>query len=294
VRLPRDSLSMGGSSHRADGALAELLRNARYEVIPTNTIEEKVLESVPKGVTIAVTASPAKGLDATMDLAERFAKHGYRVVPHISARLIADDVHLKEIVIRMRTAGVEDVFVPSGDADPPAGKYDAALPVLAELSSLGMPFPHVGITGYPESHPTIADDLLIQAMWDKRAYGTYIVSNLCFDPKALTDWIARVRRRHVTLPIQLGIAGPVDSIKLLSMATKIGVGQSVKFVATHRSWFMRLIRPGGYSPERLLQKIGEIVTAPESGVAGLHVFTFNQVGETEHWRQRLLERLGDS
>jgi methylenetetrahydrofolate reductase (NADPH) len=28
-------------------------------------------------------------------------------------------------------------------------------------------------------------------------------------------------------------------------------------------------------------------------VAGLHVFTFNQLAETERWRQAALERLGD-
>jgi methylenetetrahydrofolate reductase (NADPH) len=27
-------------------------------------------------------------------------------------------------------------------------------------------------------------------------------------------------------------------------------------------------------------------------VAGLHLFTFNQIAETERWRRRLLERLG--
>ena len=280
---------MDTDGKHGSGSLAELLRLVRYEVIPMAATEDEVLEFVPKDVTVTVTASPTKGLDATLELVERLAARGFRVVPHIAARLVVDEVHLKEIVDRLRAAGVDDIFVPAGDANPPAGRYGAALPLLADLTELGRPFSQVGITGYPEGHATIDDDVLIQAMWDKRAHATYIVSNLCFDAKVLRAWIARVRRRYVTLPIHLGIAGPVETAKLLSVATKIGVGQSVRFLGAHPWWFLQLARPGSYAPERLLRRTGEVLTTPESGVAGLHVFTFNQIAATERWRRRLLE-----
>ncbi|MBI4941990.1 MAG: methylenetetrahydrofolate reductase [Actinobacteria bacterium] len=270
------------------GTAAErLLRHARYEVLPTKTIEEKVLAAVPKDVALTVTASPAKGIEQTVDLAERFAGHGYSVVPHLSARLIRDGAHLADLVARCRAAGITAVFVPAGDADPPAGEYDAALPALAELSRMGSPFSTVGITGYPESHPSIDDDVTVQAMWDKRSHATEIVSNLCFDPAAIAAWVKRVRRRGVALPIQVGIAGPVEATKLLTMATKVGVGESTRFLTKHAGWFARLANPG-YTPERLLNRLAKEVGGPEWGLAGLHVFTFNQVAETEAWRRRLL------
>jgi methylenetetrahydrofolate reductase (NADPH) len=268
-------------------AVARLLHQARYEVIPTATIEEKVLGGVPTDVTITVTASPVKGLDATLDLAERLAGHGYRVVPHVSARLLRGPEHLAEVVARLTALGVTDVFMPAGDADPPAGPWDAALPALSALTAMGSPFPQVGITGYPESHPSIEDDVTVQAMWDKRSHATYIVSNLCFDATAIGSWVKRVRRRGITLPIQIGMAGPVERTKLLSMATKVGVGESTRFLTKHASWFARLAAPG-YTPERLLQRLAKDVGRPEYDVTGLHIFTFNQVIETEKWRQRLL------
>ncbi len=267
--------------------LQRLLTTVRYEVIPTRTIEEKVLAAVPREVTVTVTASPAKGIEPTVELAERLAGQGYRVVPHLSARLLRDRGQLAELAQRLVAAGVTDVFLPAGDADPAVGVYDAALPALADLSALGGPFAEVGITGYPESHPSIDDDVTVQAMWDKRAHATYIVSNLCFDPRTISAWVKRVRRRGVGLPIQLGLAGPVDRAKLVSMATKVGVGQSSRYLTQHASWLARLISPG-YSPERLLQRVGASVGGAAYGVAGLHVFTFNQVAETERWRQRLL------
>ena len=101
--------------------VAPLLRRPRYEVLPAASTEDTVLEWVPPEVTVTVTASPAKGLDPTLDLTERLAARGYRVVPHLSARLVRDDAHLAEIVARLKASGVDDVFVPAGDADPPAG-----------------------------------------------------------------------------------------------------------------------------------------------------------------------------
>jgi methylenetetrahydrofolate reductase (NADPH) len=150
----------------------------------------------------------------------------------------------------------------------------------------------MGITGYPESHPFLHDDITVQAMWDKRAHAAYIVSNLCFDPRTLGDWLARIRRRGVTLPVHVGVAGPVQRARLLAMATKIGVGESTRFLTRHPSWFLRFATPGGYEPERLLSRSAQALTAPSAGVAGLHLFTFNQLAETERWRRALLDRLG--
>ncbi|CBG67893.1 conserved hypothetical protein [Streptomyces scabiei 87.22] len=275
----------------AAAGLRALLRTVRYEVLPAGATEEKVLAHVPRDVVVTVTASPVKGLEPTLDLTGRLAAHGYRVVPHVPARLLRDDRHLKEVVDRLREAGVDDVFVPAGDADPPAGPYDGALPVLRRLSELGGPFARVGVTGYPESHPLIHDDVTVQAMWDKREHATYLVSNLCFDPRVLGEWLARVRRRDVTLPVHVGVAGPVQRAKLLSMATKIGVGESTRFLTRHASWFVRFAAPGGYSPEKLLTRTEKALTDPASGVAGLHLFTFNQIAETERWRRSLLDQL---
>ena len=265
--------------------MRRLLSTVRYEVIPTATIEDRVRAAVPTSVTITVTASPTKGLEPTLQLTERLTGAGYRVVPHVSARLVAGPSHLKDIVDRLLTVGVHDVFVPAGDADPPAGPYDAALPVLALLTDMGRPFPQVGITGYPQSHPLIDDDVTVQAMWDKRLHASYIVSNLCFDARVLAGWVTRVRRRNVALPLHLGLAGPVEPTKLLAMATKIGVGESARFLTRHTSWFARFAAPGGYSPEPLLRRVVRALRGPDTGLAGLHIFTFNQVEATERWRQ---------
>jgi methylenetetrahydrofolate reductase (NADPH) len=271
-------------------ATVRLLQHTRYEVLPTATIEDKVLEHVPVERTITVTASPSKGLEQTLDLTERLTGHGYVAVPHLAARMVRDKAELAEICERLTGKGITRVFVPGGDADPP-GAYADALSLLEDLAALGNPFTHVGITGYPESHPTIADDLTIQSMWDKRRHATHVVSNLSFDAEVVADWVRRMRARGITMPLLLGIPGPIDRAKLLSMAGKIGVGESTRFLAKHKGTFARLAAPGGFTGEKFLRRCAAELADPELGVEGLHVFTFNQVAETEKWHRELLEQL---
>ena len=105
---------------------------------------------------------------------------------------------------------------------------------------------------------------------------------------------AGVSGLRVALPAPgdlLGLPGPVDRAKLLSMAGKIGVGESTRFLAKHKGTFARLAAPGGFTGEKFLQKCAAQLTDPESGLEGLHVFTFNQVAETEQWHRELLDRL---
>jgi methylenetetrahydrofolate reductase (NADPH) len=272
-------------------ALIAFLRSPRYEVLPTEDVEERVLATVPREVTMTITASPRRGIGATIDLAERLAGHGYAVVPHLSARLIRDESHLKEVLAALATMGVKDVFVIAGDAREPAGRFPDSVSLLEAMRDEQHSLSDIGVTGYPERHSFIDDDLTIQAMWDKRKLATYIVSNLCFDPRMVKRWVARVRRRGVQLPIHIGLAGVADPAKLLRVSSRIGVVDSARFLRGHSNWFLRTLQPGGYSPERFVTGLLPDLAGPERKVAGLHVFTFNEIEPTERWRQETLARL---
>jgi methylenetetrahydrofolate reductase (NADPH) len=271
-------------------ALIGFLRAPRYEVLPTEEIEGIVLAHVPHDVTITITASPRRGMDATIKLAERLSKQGYKVVPHLSARLIRDASHLHEILAAVNEMGAHDVFVIAGDAREPAGQFPDSVSLLEAMMQAGHDLSDVGVSGYPESHSFIDDDMTIQAMWDKRRIATYIVSNLCFDPRVVKKWVGRVRRRRVELPIHLGMAGVADPAKLLRISTRIGVVDSARFLRGHSNWFLRLLQPGGYDPERFVNALLPDLAAPDRRVAGLHVFTFNEIEPTERWRQGMLAR----
>jgi methylenetetrahydrofolate reductase (NADPH) len=149
----------------------------------------------------------------------------------------------------------------------------------------------IGVTGYPERHSFIDDDLTIQAMWDKRRLATYIVSNLSFDVRVVKKWVARVRKRRVQLPIHIGMAGVTDPAKLLRVSTRIGISDSARFLRGHSNWLMRMIQPGGYEPGKFATALMPELAQPDRKVAGFHVFTFNEIEPTERWRQEMLARL---
>jgi methylenetetrahydrofolate reductase (NADPH) len=271
-------------------ALRSFLSFPRYEVLPTDGVEALVEAHVPKEVKITVTASPRRGMEATVRVAERLSQLGYHVVPHLSARMVRDRSHLGEILAAVKAVGVTDVFVVAGDASEPAGEFPDSVSLLAAMGG-DHGLQEVGVTGYPESHSFIDDDLTIQAMWDKRRIATYVVSNLCFEPRIVKRWVARVRKRKVELPVFIGMAGVADPAKLLRVSTRIGIADSARFLRGHSNWFLRMLRPGGYDPGRFVRALLPDLAAPDMKVSGLHVFTFNEIEPTERWRQAMLARL---
>ena len=272
--------------------LVEALRRPRYEVIPLPGIEDEVVEHVPRHVKLTVTASPKKGIGTTLELAERLAGEGFEVAPHLSARLIRDRVELGEILARLREAEIRDVFVVAGDAPEPAGEFEGSGALLGAMDEIGHGLEEVGITGYPESHPLISDETTIQAMYQKEPHATYITSQICFDTDTINDWVLRVRRRGVGLPIFVGMPGAVGMAKLVRISSNIGLGESARFLKKYGNWFWRMFMPGGYSPDALIKGMSASLGDPERKVRGFHIYTFNEVEKTEAWRLGALERAG--
>ena len=261
------------------GLTSQLLAESSFELIPMKTTLEKAA-GLPPGSNVSVTASPAKGIDATVDLTIELRERGYLAVPHLSARMIKDRSQLSGLIKRIQGAGIDHVFVVGGDADEP-GKFPDAFTLLREMSDLGHPFSDVGITGYPEGHPFISGDLLRQALIDKQRYATYLATQMCFDVPAIETWIKGIRTDGVKLPVKVGIPGVTDPVKLIGIAGRIGVGTSVRFLRKNRRAVWRLMFPGAYKPTRLLKKLGQL--DPRLGFYGLHIFTFNQIGPTVEW-----------
>jgi methylenetetrahydrofolate reductase (NADPH) len=276
----------------ASAALVALLRRPRFEVIPLDGIEEQVLQHLGTDVKVTVTASPRKGLEATLDLSERLARAGYSVVPHLSARLVRDRAELDEVLARLRAAGVRELFVPAGDASEP-GQFAGAVDLLEAMGPLREEFDEIGITGYPESHHLISDEETIQAMFAKAPMATCIISQICFDADVIARWIAEVRRRGTALPIWIGLPGNVEYSKLVRTSMKIGLGESARFLRHHGNWMTRLMTRQ-FKPDPLIRALAPTLADPAANVAGFHVYTFNEVARTERWRREALRRLGAS
>jgi methylenetetrahydrofolate reductase (NADPH) len=269
-----------------DLRVAKLLDAPRYEVIPVRGIEDKVAV-LPAGSRVTVTASPGHGLARTVAVAETLAASGYEVIPHLAARMVGGRSELAGWAERLAAAGVHEAFVVGGDATPPAGPYQDAGDLLDELAGLTHPFTRIGIGGYPEGHPLIADDKLLEALRRKQPHADQIVTQLCFDAGALLDWVRAIRAEGIDLPVVVGLPGVVERRKLAEISLKTGVSASLRYLRKHGRQLVALSRSRRYDPTPLLRSIAEGLDqgadGADLGIRGTHLFTFNQVEPTHTW-----------
>jgi methylenetetrahydrofolate reductase (NADPH) len=270
-------------------ALAGLLRSPLFELIPLRDALERA-EALPPGSATTVTASPTHGIEATIDLCEGLIGFGHDATPHLAAHMFRDTAHLAEVLDRCRDVGVRSAFVIGGDAKDRGDLHDG-LALLRAMDELGHPFISVGVAGYPEGHPAIPEERLTAALLEKQASASSITTQMTFDGEAIAAWIRRIRAAGVILPVIVGVTGAVRVRRLLRVASRIGVGGSLRYLRKNRQLLQLLVRRT-YAADRLLRSLGPTLTDPAADVRGLHVFTFNQVAETVAWQRRLLEELG--
>jgi methylenetetrahydrofolate reductase (NADPH) len=255
--------------------IAALIAAADIEVIPLRGAR---LAEVPAGTTITITCSPKLGLARTLDHAEAAVRAGHRVVPHVAARQIVDGHELRGIVKRLDSLGIKDLYVVGGDAATPAGDFESAAELIEALDDIDHGLERIGVACYPEGHPKISDDDLLEALRRKQSRVHYMVSQLCFDADALIAWHRRVRAAGISLPLHLGLAAPMNVAKLAELSMRIGVGSSVRYLAKQRGFVTNIVR--AYRPEDLVRRLGPI------DVERLHLCSFNQISATVDWQRR--------
>jgi len=265
----------------------EILLRPRFELLPTKGAEEQA-DHLPRDAKVAVTCSPTKGIESTLRFSEKLLQRGFRVVPHIAARLVADRAHLEKILRWFDEHSLREIHVIGGDSTEPVGPYASAFELLSTMSRLEHGVEEIGIGGYPDGHPLIDDEELDRALVDKQPFASYVVTQLCFDADAILAWISDIRHRGIRLPVYVGLPGVVDRKKLLQVSLKVGVGDSARFLKKQSGLVGMLLKPGGYSPDELVEKLAPYAGDGHYDIAGVHLYTFNQVESTERWRQRML------
>ncbi|MGI9604733.1 MAG: methylenetetrahydrofolate reductase [Acidimicrobiales bacterium] len=266
-----------------------------FELIPLKSVEAGI-EALPANSEVSVTASPVKGLDATMELTDRIRDLGHRPVPHLSARLCDGPEHVARLSTWLRSEGYDTIFVVAGDAEEPAGPYDGAHAFLTDLFATDHGLKKVGITAYPDGHALIPTEVcheqlhLKQALLAEAGVEGWASTQMCFDTDVIMSWLGREREAGFTLPIHLGIPGVVDRTKLMTMGIRLGVGASLRYLKKNRAAVTKLLAPGAYDPDDILEPM--VNELEPLGITRLHVFTFNQVEATEEWRQAVLAETG--
>lgn len=270
-------------------AIRRCLEAPKYELVPLKGALG-CSRHLPDGATVDVTASASKGMTPTVDLAVELQKRGFDVIPHLSARITSDRAELERVLDRLTGAGITKAFVIGGDADG-YGEFFDALALLTAMDTIDHGIVEIGIAGYPEGHHIVDDATIDRAVAAKAPFAEYLTTQMCFSPEAVSTWVDRVRRQGIDLGVYIGIPGVAELRKLLALSLRIGVGPSTRFLEHSKGVVGRLARPGGYTPDDLIIGLAPLLADPAAKIAGLHIYSFNQVETTEQWRQEMLERL---
>jgi len=284
------ALRRGALDADARAAIARIVADPTFELLPLKSVEEQ-LSFLPAGARVSITASPAKGLEATVALAVRLAGQGFRAVPHLSARTVRDRAHLAALVAPLAAAGIPRAFVVGGDEQQP-GVYPDGLALLRDLAEIGNPFDELGVPCYPEGNQSIPDEALLTALRAKAEFATYMTTQLCFNASAITAWLAARRAEGLALPVEIGVPGVAAVHRLVAISARIGVRDTGRFLSKNVGLVRRLVGSGGmYRPDSLLAGLAATAEDQAAGVRSIHLYTFNQVDSTERWRRVYLERM---
>ena len=223
------------------------------------------LSILPKVKDIYITMLPGNDYREVASKATELVKYGLNPVPHFPARSIKNQSELKDFVKRCRDGGVKQALVIGGSAQP-IGDFHCSLQLLETGLFEGW---KIGIAGHPDGSPDISDSDLEKAMIDKKPYSDYIITQWCLDVKPIAAFISKQ-----TLPVHVGITGPLKISSLLKFANIVGAKNSINFLKSNVTKALDLLKPK--DPNYTLENL-------KDSTDNFHIYTFGGLKETNKW-----------
>ena len=223
------------------------------------------LDTLPPVKDVYVTMLPGGDYKETANQSAELVKKGFNPVPHFPARSITDDAQLKDYIVRCKDVGVKQALVIGGSREP-VGKFDSSIQILETGFFDGI---KIGIAGHPEGSQDISDKELEKAMIDKKPYADYIVTQWLLESQPIVDFISKQ-----SVPVHVGITGPMKITSLIKFANIVGAKNSINFLKSNFSKALDLLKPK--DPNELIGKVKEFT-------GNFHIYTFGGLKETNKW-----------
>ena len=223
------------------------------------------LSVLPKVKDVYITMLPGNDFRDVAKKAKELAQSGFNPVPHFPSRSIKNLKYLKDYVSMCRDFGVKQALVIGGSSKP-IGDYHCSLQLLETGLFKGF---KIGIAGHPEGSPDISDFDLEKAMRDKKPFADYIVTQWLLNPDLIAKFISKQ-----SLPVHVGITGPLKISSLIKFANIVGAKNSINFLKSNAIKALDLLKPS--DPNDLIGKL-------KGSTENFHIYTFGGLKETNSW-----------
>ena len=271
--------------------IVSFMQAASTEITPPEENRLPELQSVlPPATPVYIAHTPQASFAQVIHAALAARRAGFLATPHIAVRRVPNARILRAALAELRTGGVEHILLIAGDARHPIGEFASTLDVLESGIVQDSGMVHIGIAGHPEGHSAVDSAALWQALETKQAFGAHagvhihIVTQFGLDGGAFASWERELVRRHIRLPVRIGIAGPAPISKLVHFAIQCGIGVSLRALTNQVTAAARASEWATSPDQHLLALLRAPVSAQ---VVAPHFFAFGGALKTARWMRKI-------
>ena len=269
------------------------------EVVPNSAAKiESFKEILPINTRVYIAHLETENIATMVATAKRINEEGFKVMPHIPARIIQNQTMLNEwISMYQNEAGVKEALLLAGGSTKPVGDYDSSMQLIESGLFDKAGFKRLHIAGHPEGSKDIDPDggmkNVSEALSWKQEFSNRtdadmaIATQFCFDADVVNKWAKNIQKDGIDIPIHIGIAGPAKLQTLLKFSVECGIGASMKILTKRAKDLTKLLLP--YKPTKMLNDLSEYKSKdPTLNIQQVHFFPIGGIKQTTDWLEEAL------
>jgi methylenetetrahydrofolate reductase (NADPH) len=270
------------------------LQDYSIEVMPRTAEKvENFRDLLPAGTRVYIAHIEGTPIEDMVATAARLNADGFKVMPHMPARIIKDKATLENwIAMYQGEADVKQALLLAGGVTTPHGDFSDSMQLMDTGLFDKHGFERLHIAGHPEGNRDIdtdggrlrVDDALRwkQGFSERTDAKMAIATQFAFDAQPIIEWADSLKHAGIDLPIHIGIAGPAKLQTLIKFAIACGVGPSLKVLQKRAMDVTKLLLP--YEPTDVITQLAAHKAAnPDFNVTHVHFFPLGGIKANANW-----------
>ena len=262
--------------------ISKLIKNFSIEVMPRTLGKLENIENLwPKNTRVYIAHLEGTTIEDMLVTAKRIKSASFIPMPHFPARIIKDNKVLEDWINRYSEIGVNEALLLAGGVDRPLGNLSNSMELLSTGLFEKYGFERLHVAGHPEGNkdidPNGSDINVMNALKWKQDYSKdtkakiSIATQFLFESKPVIDWANKILSNGITLPINVGIAGPAKLQTMIKFAIACGVGPSLRVLERRAKDITKLLFP--FEPTNILTELADYKERnPNTNIEGIHFF----------------------